>query len=278
MILNEDRGKSEKLRNDLLRACAHGDRNLVVNAIEVGAAVNSRGELGLSALAYACGGRPPPRRGRFGMAHSPAPKAIDTSARVGIVEFLLQRGANFKSKDGMGSLPSHWAAQMNLVGCLAKLSEAGDSLMQKDAEGMIPLFRALDEKDSYQENGVVDWLAKLDNFGEMREAVDNRGRTGLHIAVGNPGALAFLIQNGFELNRIDKLGRTPMHEGCEKSRASSVGILMEAGADPSIVDAKGLFAWELGGGRAASMLRVFHEKSQIEMVSKVVGVSKTSRL
>lgn len=278
MILNEDRGKSEKLRNDLLRACAYGECQQAIEAVQSGASVNSRGELGLSALAYACGGRSPPRRGIFGMAHSSTPKAIDTNDRKELVEYLLHRGANLRNKDGLGSLPSHWAAQMGLTGCLAALKESGDDLMQKDAEGMCPLFRALNETDSYQENGVVDWLSRMSNFDEMSVMSDNKGRSPLHVAVINPGALDFLVKNGFELNRLDKYGRTPLHEGCEKSRASSVSILMEAGADPSIVDGKGLFAWQLGGGKAAAMLRVFYEKNQIDAVSKVAGASKTSRL
>jgi ankyrin repeat protein len=98
------------------------------------------------------------------------------------------------------------------------------------------------------------------------------------VAVINPGALAFLMGKGLDLNHRDKYGRTPLHEGCEKGRASSVGILMAAGADPGILDGKGLLAWQLGGGRAASMLRVFHEKKQIEAASKVAWSSKKSRL
>jgi ankyrin repeat protein len=81
--------------------------------------------------------------------------------------------------------------------------------------------------------------------------VDSRGRTLLHIAVGNAqtGMTSLLLRNGSDPNAVDSNGQTPLHIAVLNQAANIVSALVENRADKSITDRNRKtpedYAWEL---------------------------------
>lgn len=62
----------------------------------------------------------------------------------------------------------------------------------------------------------------------------------LHDAVDDEGRLRMLLRlSKFHVNEKDHLGSTPLHTAVKKTKVESVRLLIDAGADPDIVDISG---------------------------------------
>lgn len=93
---------------------------------------------------------------------------------------------------------------------------------------------------------------------------DQNGATALHWAAirGHPHIVRFLLDNGAQLNCVDKQKQTPLHWACSAPEAKVPGavevihVLLDAGADPLIRDA--MQATAHGSAAVNDNLRALH--------------------
>lgn len=125
------------------------------------------------------------------------------------------------------------------------------------SNGWTPLFNAA--ASPYADApAVMDHLLSL---GANASAIDNEGRTPLHVAAANPlvrygvapsqavDRLNRLLAAGADVNATDSLGRTPLHHAAMQAKFSFQGVavqdgrvvqaLLDAGANPNATDSLG---------------------------------------
>lgn len=103
-------------------AAERGDTRVVVEMLDAGMPVDSRGVYGYTAVECA---------------------ALNNHAEV--VQLLLKKGANVNKRDGIvGWTPLHVAAWQNSTGVIKVLQQQGASINRKDNFGRIPLDIALE--------------------------------------------------------------------------------------------------------------------------------------
>lgn len=107
--------------------------------------------------------------------------------------------------------------------------------------------------------------------GALAEGVDINGRTrqagwtALHWAIrgGASDAVAFLIEQGADLNARGKLGDTPLHVAITAAHRSGdpglVRMLLAAGADPTIENNYGISAVQTARDSASFPDEIFDE-------------------
>ena len=152
---------------------------------------------------------------------------------VGIVEALLDAGADARDCNYFDVTPLHLAAQAGSPEIVAVLLAAGANVNARHAGGMAPLHFATSPE-------VVAALASAG------AAVDPRTRDGwtpLHWAALLPGSdqrlVAALIEAGADVDAMGEDGETPLHLATDAGEASLVALLLEAGADVSACDEYG---------------------------------------
>ncbi len=91
-------------------------------------------------------------------------------------------------------------------------------------------------------NGQSDLLEILVNSGARLEDTDAAGDTALIAAAksGQRACVELLLEGGADVNAPNALGNwTPLHAAAYEQHAAVVMLLMEHGADPSVVDGEG---------------------------------------
>jgi len=151
---------------------------------------------------------------------------------------LLEKGCDPNVQDKHGRTPLHFAAQnSNVSGEHVKtLLEHGTDVNILDCNALNPLVYC-----SWRKGDVLP-LAKL-----LLEALDFKyqdedGDTALHLfARGNhPKALQLLLDNGADVNAVNKIRSTPAHEVVwEDNCVENLGILMAHGAHTDCVNSEG---------------------------------------
>jgi hypothetical protein len=218
-------------------------------------------ELGAMPIHWAAGARPERRRGFFSSASS-VPVARDDEDRLDCLRALLEAGAKVGDIDQAGNTALHWAARMGLAGVCKELLTKGADVEARNTAGLTPLMAAAEHVDGYRPGGAEDVLLAA---GAKVDEEDRQGETALHKAVVNPGLCARLAAAGARVDHKDKRGRSALHKAVDKNRATSAGILLGHGADPSLLDKKGKAPMHLGGagGGALRMVMASHEAEQI---------------
>ena len=88
--------------------------------------------------------------------------------------------------------------------------------------------------------GNIDGINALLDAGANKTIDDANGSTLLHYALGcSKEVLQTVIKLGAEVNATDKQKRTALMLASGKGNVGAIGVLMEAGADPGIVDVYG---------------------------------------
>ncbi len=112
------------------------------------------------------------------------------------------------------------------------------------------------ECDAVEENGE-EMLALLCEHGANLEAVDDAGRTALHVSANHFNAefLRILLERGANVNAVDKTQETALHkavspesgpfEDVMESLEPMISCLLEYGANPLAVNAEGRMASDL---------------------------------
>jgi len=194
--------RHEQTNRDLIAAIKAHDLNAVSAALKAGTDPNALGESSEGRPEFA----PPWLDHGY---YIPALSLYFDDYQKDDVRFaqvLIDAGANpnYVSEDN-GETPIMAAAYSNCPNMLRYLLEHGGKVNQKDREGHTPLH-------------VATWIGEepticvLFDAGANIEAEDNEGNAPLHAACasGNPRALRLLLNRHVQVNRLNKMGLTPL--------------------------------------------------------------------
>lgn len=125
---------------------------------------------------------------------------------------------------------------------LMRLIRHTKDMNEKDKAGQTALFYAVRHTQD------VELVRKLIDSGADVASADNSGRTALMLASRtNPSLeiLQELIVRGSPVNAADEKGQTALLEAAEHGTPEMVKLLLRAGANPEVVNAKNKSAAEL---------------------------------
>lgn len=151
--------------------------------------------------------------------------AIDQALQYGsraLVDVYVERG---------NPLTPAAAARLGLVEPLRALLEAGALPTAAGPDGRLPVQQAI-------ANGRLESLrVLLDGGADAAEPLPTWDRRSpLHEAASavDPRLLALLLDRGGDVNRVDRVGRTPLYQAVAHRREAAARVLLEHGADPNL--------------------------------------------
>lgn len=149
------------------------------------------------------------------------------------IQQLIKEGRDLDSRVfKCGRTHLHQAAGKGHELVVNELLRANASVDLKDEQGQIALHRAC-------QKGQIKIAQSLIEKGASKLARDLEGRTPLMLLMesGYTGEIDFLIDG--DLNQPNKAGNTPLHIAASTGRLSWIQSLLNAGANASLLDAKG---------------------------------------
>eukprot|EP01126_Amoeba_proteus_P033310 TRINITY_DN3268_c0_g2_i3.p1 TRINITY_DN3268_c0_g2~~TRINITY_DN3268_c0_g2_i3.p1 ORF type:complete len:243 (+),score=41.53 TRINITY_DN3268_c0_g2_i3:75-731(+) len=152
------------------------------------------------------------------------------------VRFLLSFHDDLVNYRGPhGWYPLHSAVATNNLGIVKFLLERGASLDQRTNDGRTPLMVAAGERGT---NFTVEFL--VDRSQDVNQQ-DLGGWTALHIAVenGNLDNTRTLLKGGADPNIPNFYTYTPTHIACEQNNSEMVKLLLEYSANLKLRDERG---------------------------------------
>ncbi|KAI9805620.1 MAG: hypothetical protein M1833_005112 [Piccolia ochrophora] len=241
---NEPTNEAAKGMWWLFHGAETGKIALVRRALESGVEVNRRGDLGETALFWACRGNHPD-----------------------LALWLLDSGSDANARSRGDSTALHWAAARGLPHVISLLLKRGAVVDSTDDEGKTPLFKAIaaDSADSvfclleaganinakaYQPQmgwSTLDEAAFLNNTivlgcllgqGADTNIKNQDGDTALGTAAhyGHDIAIEMLLDYGADLESAGILGYFPLHRAVSSAHLSAAAILLRRGSDRTAVD------------------------------------------
>jgi len=172
------------------------------------------------------------------------------AGKAAVVQMLLEYGGKDKAaaplnKVAVNGSPLHMAAISGFADVAKLLLEAGadpnhrDRLMQ-----VTPLFHCTGRNTQ----GTIEVARLLIEHGVDVNATNVVQRSVLHIDVRGPppneDVYKLILASGANTNLPDRNGDTPLHLAASSGNAVTVRLLLEHGADPSLVNAEGKTAWQ----------------------------------
>ena len=135
-----------------------------------------------------------------------------------IVEMLINNGANVNKASSSGFCPLHVAALNGCATLVQILINNRAVAHSKSKDGNTPLHTAaynLYVRDSLNPciDGYSNSIKQLIKAGCAVDAINRNGATALHIAAmfGNTKIVNVLIEQGADINILDKANNTPLH-------------------------------------------------------------------
>lgn len=218
------------------RAAAWDDARLATRLVAQGHGVDERDGAGLTPLHVAA------REGS-----------------VGMVEWLLCRGADPQAQAPNGSNPLHYAALPGGYPAIVPLLRAGLPVDSRDLTGSTPLHVAAT-------TDALEGVRTLLSAGADVHARDEDGQTPLHLAAEALGdlpetALA-LLSAGADVNARAKDRSTPLHAAARMGNRRVIEALLAAGASRRVHDAAHITPQEhaAAGGHGRAALLLAHER------------------
>ncbi|KAF7507851.1 hypothetical protein GJ744_010015 [Endocarpon pusillum] len=147
-----------------------------------------------------------------------------------IVSYLQDELRSDGGTGGQQRTALHTAAESGSLETISIFLAVGADLEACDEDQRTPLHVAA----RWAEDGAVRLLL---DAGSDVNAVDRHLQTPLHLAAKAGGStLLALVKEGVNINALDEDDRTSLHIAAKDGTAESVRILLEAGADPRLLD------------------------------------------
>ncbi|KAK9442279.1 Ankyrin repeat-containing domain protein [Metarhizium brunneum] len=230
--------QESEVDSPLCLAVMKGEGDILEAMLKAGANIPTRFKNGHSLLSYAI----------WYKLHSRFPVLLDAGARDELALEDAVRASDATMVDALLGLlegpvvdVSGRESLVNLaierahVDILRALDKRGADFHVNDRYGRGVLSHAID----LHRNSIVDYLIQRRDSYYFEQA-DNHGRTPLTWAViRHSDCLQDLIRMTSNLDVTDNEGKTPLIYACMNDYGEAVHILLERGADPSIVDCRG---------------------------------------
>lgn len=151
-----------------------------------------------------------------------------------IVE-LVEEGVDVNEADPQGRTPLMIAAQSGEFERVWTLMQYGADVNQRAKDNQTALMKA-----AQAVKGTVELVQLLLDAGSDVNARDQFGRTPLFWAArnGDPARIGLLIERGAEVNARGPSGETPLVSAIKSRNVDGVKVLLAAGGDPTIPDAR----------------------------------------
>ncbi|UTC62905.1 ankyrin repeat domain-containing protein [Treponema sp. OMZ 787] len=164
---------------------------------------------------------------------SPLSEAVIAN-QIEAIDLLLQNGASPVQQDMYGKTPLHEAVDISEES-ITLIRNAGGNPLARDAYGKTPFVLALNKSTK-----TVDLVLGNDSL-----LTDTDGDTPLHIAVKErvkPEYFETVMKKRYPLNKRNKNGETAILLAVQNSQKELTRALLAGGADPFIVNNKGVSA------------------------------------
>ncbi len=155
----------------------------------------------------------------------------ENDSKLGVLDYLLEEGADRSSRNKDGWTPLHVAVALNrneeVVERLLNGTDARASEM-KDAKGRTPLHMAAAKNDNPEVIKILLKCCSVDPCTQTKECERHSHKT------------ATVKRLTVAVNARDKDGCTPLHRAAKKTKNPEiVKVLMDHCADPRLKDGKG---------------------------------------
>jgi ankyrin repeat protein len=176
---------------------------------------------------------------------------------LGLVQLLLDKGANAHAPGSLGVTALHFAAQEGHEDMVELLMRKGALITKKGLCGMTPLMLA----STNGHPGVVKMMLPAMDRLELAQK-DLQGWTTLHHAAygGRIEVVDLLLSKGAQVQSKDATGRTPLMLAADKGHLAALSVLIKAmhgqGLDEN--DAQGWTALHHAVSMAYRSLKVVH--------------------
>jgi ankyrin repeat protein len=229
----------------LLMWAVHACRpNLVGYFLDKGIDVNSKGEMGTTAMHLAA--------------------KHDSAAGVGILTRLIRAGGELNSRDILGETPLMAAAHEGATEAAKVLIDHGAKVDDRNVDGKTPLHLAARKWRPTKNEDIVEILLEK---GALVNIADKDGITPLMVASLNASATSIraLLKGGAYINSQDNKGWTALMYAASENQVENIKLLFDNGADPSIRSIKGNTALQIAGAKkgtreACSLLRTLSSR------------------
>lgn len=159
------------------------------------------------------------------------------------IRILVENGVNVNSADNNGETSLHRACKTGYFDGVDILIKAGANNHIKDCYGYTAFHNAA-------RKGNIDCLRALFDSGldvnlhvippHQYGLTKGHDETALHLAIYslNTECIKFLIAQGANLDSQDKFGSTPLHYAVQSDFPKGAKLLLDAGANPLLMDKK----------------------------------------
>ncbi len=153
--------------------------------------------------------------------------------RTEALKVLIEHGAQVNAKDNEQYTALHCAADEGQVEAMEILISNGADLDVVDEEYMTPLL-------TVSEQGLDKSAKILLSHGANFRARGKKQMTSLHLAArgGHEGIVSILLEYASQddIDSLDEDNWTPLHSACLLGRCGIVDMLLQAGADPNVLN------------------------------------------
>ena len=152
-------------------------------------------------------------------------RAFDKGS-LGVVEFLLKKGAEIDQAAKDGTTPLYAAAQEGRLKVVQHLLGCGAEINKVDKYGITPLCVAA-------ENGHLDVVQHLLGYGAKINETASDGVTPLYVAAehGHLEVVEFLLKESAEIDKASNEGFTPLYIAAQNSHSNVGAMLLIYGAN-----------------------------------------------
>jgi ankyrin repeat protein len=149
-------------------------------------------------------------------------------------ERLIEKGADFESKDNYSRTVLHWASLGGKEAVVRMLLEIGADFNSRNDDGESPLYWAA----HYGNEAVVRMLLEI---GADFNSRNDDGESPLHCAArdGNEAIVRMLLELGADFESKTEDRESPLHYAAESGSEAAVRMLLEIGADDQVRDNAG---------------------------------------